>query len=137
MGKQYVGHPPSAIPHVIDGIRQVGRVPVNDGGNCQIETRCAELLRVLPSVGDATLPEGADHLSQCVALLALVQARLAKLSEQGRLQPIQHEQGAFNAPQFLQRQIELILALVSRQPSQHGRWQYRAGLQGDTARFAR
>lgn len=122
MGKQFVGHPPSAIPHVIDGIREIGRVPVNDGGNYQIETRCAELLRVLPSVGDATLPEGTDHLSQCVTLLAFVQARLAQLSEQRRFQPVQHEQRAFNAPQFLQRQIKLILALVGRRPSQHSRW---------------
>ena len=43
----------------------------------------------LSPVCDAALLEGADHLGQRMALLAFVQARLAKLSELGQFQPIQ------------------------------------------------
>ena len=47
---------------VIDGISQVGRIPVDDGGDHQVEAGGPELLRVLTAVRDAPLLEGADHL---------------------------------------------------------------------------
>ena len=46
-------------------------------------------------------------------LLALVQPGLAALAQAGRLKPVQHEQGALDAPQLLQREIKLVLALVA------------------------
>jgi hypothetical protein len=52
-----------------------------------------------------------------VALLALVQTRLAELPELRRFQPIQHEQGAFDPAQLLQGEVELVLALECRQPA--------------------
>jgi hypothetical protein len=54
-----------------------------------------------------------------VPLLALVQASLAELPELRRFKPIEHEQGALDAAQFLQRKIELVLPLKGREPLQH------------------
>jgi hypothetical protein len=102
-----------------DGVGQVGRVPIHDGSDRQIETRCTELLSVLAPVGNAPLLKGADHLGQCVALLAFVQACLAKLPELGGFQPIQHELRSFDASQLLQCKIKLILALKGSQAFQH------------------
>ena len=73
-----------------DSVGDVGRVPVHDRRDHQVQPRGAELLRLLAAVGDSPLLEGADHLGQCVALLAFVQARLATLPEFRRFQPVQH-----------------------------------------------
>ena len=54
------------------------------------------------------LLEDADHLCPRTALLAFVQTSLAALPELGRFQPVQHEQCAFNASQFLHRKVNPI-----------------------------
>jgi hypothetical protein len=123
MGQQFGGRGLASAAEVIEGIGQIGRVPVDDRGDHQVQARGAELLRVLAAIGDAPLLEGADDLGERVALLALVQTRLAELPELRRFQPIQHEQGALDPAQLLQSKIELILALECRQPLQHRGWQ--------------
>ena len=60
------------VPRVLDGFGQVGRVPVHDGGDHQVQPGRAGLLRLLAAVGDAEL-------------LALVQAGLAALAQAGQL----------------------------------------------------
>ena len=60
-----------------------------------------KLLCVLVPVGNAALFDGADHLGQRLALLAFVQARLAKLAEPRWFQSIQYEQYAFDASKLL------------------------------------
>ena len=107
LGQQFSRHGLSLCAHVVDGISQVGRVPIDDGRDHQVEAGGTELLSVLSPVCDAALLEGADHLGQRMALLAFVQASLAKLPKLRRFQPIQHEQRALNAPQLLQRKIKL------------------------------
>jgi hypothetical protein len=73
----------------------------------------------MASISDAALLEGADHLGQSVALLALVQSRLAMLSKLRRFEPVQHEEGPLDAPEFLQGEIELVLALEGSQTLEH------------------
>ena len=41
--------------HVRDGLGDIGRVPVDDGGDHEVQPRSAELLRFLVVVGDAPL----------------------------------------------------------------------------------
>jgi hypothetical protein len=65
---------------MLDGIGQVGRVPVDDRGDHQVQPRRPELLRIVTAIGDATLLECANDLGQGVALLAFVQAGLATLA---------------------------------------------------------
>jgi hypothetical protein len=55
---------------VIDGVRHVGRVPPDDGGDHQVQARSAVLLSVAGPLGDPPLAEGADRLRQRVPLLA-------------------------------------------------------------------
>ena len=82
----------------------------------------------MAAVGDAALLKRANHLRRRVPLLALVQAGLAALAQLGRLKPIHHKQSALDAPKLLQRQVELVLALVGSQALQHGGRQHGAGL---------
>jgi hypothetical protein len=74
-----------------------------------------ELLRFRAAVGDAPLLEGANYLGEEVALFALVQPGLAAPAQLRAFQPIEHEQCALDPPQFLQRQIELVLSAVRGQ----------------------
>ncbi len=57
--KQFSWYRLVAAAQVIDGVGQIGRVPVDDGGDYQVQTRGAELLRVGTTVGDAPLLERA------------------------------------------------------------------------------
>jgi len=91
VGNQFIWHRPPKSSHVVEGISHIGRVPIYDCRYRQVEAGCAKLLSVLSTVRDAALFEGADHLRQCVALLAFVRAGLAKLSESGRSRPTQYE----------------------------------------------
>ena len=111
MGEQRVRHGLGLVPQVLHGVGQVGRVPEHDCRNQQVQPGRAELLRVLAAAGDAPLLEGANHLGQCVALFALVQAGLTALAQAGRLKLVDREQGALDPPQLLQGQVELVLAL--------------------------
>ncbi len=128
--EQLIRHRPTLVTQVLHGIGQVGRVQKDNDRDHQVQPRRPELLRVLAAVGNAALLEGADHLGQGVALLALAQPGLAALAQGGRLKPVDREQGALDAPQPLQCQVELVLALKGGQAFQHGRGQHDAGLQG-------
>ena len=88
VGEQGVQDGFALVAHVLDGVGQVGRVPINDGGDHQVQPRHPELLCFLAAVGDAALLERADHLGQGVPLFALVQAGLAALAQSGRLEVI-------------------------------------------------
>jgi len=81
MYEQFGRHRLALGPEMFDGVIQVGRVPIDDGGDHQIQAGGPELLGVLVPVGNAALFDSADHLSQRLALPAFVQARLAKLAE--------------------------------------------------------
>jgi hypothetical protein len=81
--QQRIRHGPALVSQVLDGVGQIGRVPVHDGGDHQVQPGRAELLRLLAAVGDAALLERADDLGQRVPLLALVQAGLAALAQAG------------------------------------------------------
>src|ERR1700712_842028 len=88
----------------------------------------------MASISDAALLEGANHLGQSVTLLALVQSRLAMLSKLCRFEPVQHEEGTLDAPEFLQGEIELVLALEGSQTLEHRGWQHSPSFQrGDQA----
>lgn len=74
MGEQFGGDSVALAAQVIDGIGQVGRIPVDDSGDDEVQTGGTELLRIWTAVSDAPLLERADHLGEGVALLAVVQA---------------------------------------------------------------
>ena len=73
VGEKHVRHGFALVPQVLDGIGQVGRVPIDDGSDYKVQPGGSELLCSLPTVGDAALLERADDLGQRVALLTLVQ----------------------------------------------------------------
>lgn len=59
-------------PEMLDGIGDVGGVPVNDRGDDQVQSGRAILQRLVGPVDDPALAERADRLRQDVPLLALV-----------------------------------------------------------------
>ena len=64
-----------------------------------------------------------------MTLLALVEAGVAAPAQFWAFEPIEHEQRALDSSQFLQRQIELVLATVGCELPQHGGRRHGAGLQ--------
>src|SRR3546814_5936471 len=62
---------------MLDSSAHVGLVPIDDGGDDQVEARCAILLGFMAAINDAPLPECVDRLRQCMALLAVVEAGMA------------------------------------------------------------
>ena len=68
-------------------------------------------------------------LRQGMALLALVQPGMAAPAELRAFQPVEHEQRALDAPQFLERQVELVLPAVGGELPQHDGRRHGAGFQ--------
>ena len=64
-------------PQILDGVGDVGGVPVDDRGDDQVQSGRAILQRLVGPVDDPPLAERADRLRQDVPLLALVQPGLA------------------------------------------------------------
>jgi hypothetical protein len=55
-----------------------------------------------------------------MTLLALVQASLTAPAQFRAFEPVEHEQRALDAPEFLKCQIKLVLAAVGRKLLEHG-----------------
>ena len=91
--QQLVGRRLADRAEVSNRVGYVGRVPIDDGGDDEVETRCPKLLSFMCSVGDAALFEGADRLREEVALLGFVETWLASAAQSRAFQPIQHELG--------------------------------------------
>ena len=72
VGQQRVRDGLALIPQVLDGIGQVGRVPIDDGRDHQVQPRRPELLRLLAAVGDAALLERADDLGRASGLCGVL-----------------------------------------------------------------
>jgi hypothetical protein len=70
MGEQIIWHGCASGPEMGDGIGHIGRIPIDDRGDHEIEARRAKLLCLETSISDPALPERADYLGQNMALLA-------------------------------------------------------------------
>jgi len=57
VGKQRVGDWLALVAQVSDRVRDVGRVPVGDRGDHQVQAGRAELLRLRAAIGDGALLE--------------------------------------------------------------------------------
>jgi transposase-like protein len=58
VGEQFIRHRAPQSSHVVEDVSHIGRVPIHDGRNRQVEAGCAKLLSVLSPVRDTTLFEG-------------------------------------------------------------------------------
>src|SRR5271165_7030907 len=73
--------------------------------------------------------EGADDLREEMTLRALVEPGMAASAQFRAFEPVEHEQRAFDPPQLLECEVELVLAAVGREFSQHDGRRHDAGLQ--------
>src|ERR1700736_2485738 len=64
-----------------------------------------------------------------MTLLALVEPGMAASAQFRAFEPVEHEQRAFYPPQLLECEVELVLAAVGREFSQHDGRRHDAGLQ--------
>ena len=80
----------------------IGGIPEDDRGDGEVEPRGAKLLGLDAAIGDPALLEGADDLHKGMTLFALVEPGVAAPPQFRALQPVEHEQHAFDAtqPQF-------------------------------------
>src|SRR5215831_20431520 len=129
MGEPRIGYRFSYRTQVGHGIGNIGGVPEDDRGDNEVEPGGAKLLRFGAAIADPALLEGADDLRKGMALFALVEPGVAAPAQFGALQPVEHEQRAFDAPQLLERQIELVLPAIGRELPQRGGRRHGAGLQ--------
>ncbi len=112
-----------------DGVGDVGGVPEHDRGDDEVEAGGTKLLRLGTAVGNPALFEGADDLREEMTLLALVEPGMAASAQFRAFEPVEHEQRAFDPPQLLECEVELVLAAVGREFSQHDGRRHDAGLQ--------
>jgi len=110
-------------------IGDVGGIPEHDRGDDEVKAGGTKLLRLGAAVGDPALLESADDLRERMTLLALVKSGMAAPAQFWAFEPVEHEQRAFDPPQLLQRQVELVLAAIGREFPEHGGWRHDAGLQ--------
>src|SRR5690349_23147889 len=97
------------------GIGDVGGIPEHNRGDDKVKAGGSKLLRLGAAVGNPALFEGADCLREEMTLLALVEPGMAASAQFRALQPVEHKQRTFDAPQLLKRQVELVLAAVGRE----------------------
>ena len=90
---------------------------------------CASALRSAIRPCLPALFEGADDLREEMTLRALVEPGMAASAQFRAFEPVEHEQRAFDPPQLLECEVELVLAAVGREFSQHDGRRHDAGLQ--------
>ena len=90
---------------------------------------CASALRSAMRPCLPALFEGADDLREEMTLLALVEPGMAASAQFRAFEPVEHEQRAFDPPPLLECEVELVLAAVGREFSQHDGRRHDAGLQ--------
>ena len=77
MGKEIVGHRGRGRSQMLDGGVHVSRVPIDNGGDHQVEAGCPILLGLMAAIDDAPLTESVDRLRQDMSLFAVVETGLA------------------------------------------------------------
>ena len=77
----------------------------------------------------STLLEGADDLGEGVTLLALVQSGMAARRHSGDSEPVEHEQRAFDAAEFLERSRGLARSSPCRMKMRRRQYRHRLRIQ--------
>jgi len=96
---------------VEDSALDVGRVPYYNGGDDEIEAASSVLLAFEGSIAQSAEAMEAYGPSEGIAGLALVQL-CDRLPTQRRIvQPVEGEGGAFDPPDFAERQRESVLPM--------------------------
>lgn len=72
MGQQIVPNGFAGRPEMRNGVGHVGRVPVDDRRDHEVQAGCPILLGLMTAIDDPPLAEGIDGLRQSMALFALV-----------------------------------------------------------------
>ena len=120
MGKPCIGSRFCCRAQVGHSIVDVGGIPEQDRGDDEVKPGGTKLLRLGAAVGDPALLESADDLRERMTLLALVKSGMAAPAQFWAFEPVEREQRAFDRPQLLQRQVELVLA--GDRPRVSGAW---------------
>lgn len=101
------------------GVGHIGRVPVDDCRDDEVQSRGAVLLSLVAAIDDPALPERADCVGERMTLFALVEPSLAASAKRRIFQPVEHEQSALDLADFLKGDIHLVLPFIGGEFPQH------------------
>ena len=101
-----------------DRFVEMGGIPVNDDGGEQVEPSHAAVLALAEAVADFAPTPDAERVLEGVMSLALVQAGVGPALHIGAEQPVDDEEGAFDASDFSESDGQFVLARIRRELSQ-------------------
>ena len=106
---------------MIGGPAEIEGIPVCNGGDEQVEPRCAVLLVLKSSIGEPALAVGVDGVCQSVPGLSLVQSGLAGAAQIRLFQPVEREQRPLDAAKFAKGKVKLVLPAIGGKLAQDDR----------------
>ena len=113
---------------VVGGLRDMGRVPKDDGGDDQIERGGATLLPSSSPIVNMALGVREDSAGEGVSCLAFAKPGLASLSEFGIFEPVEHEQRTLDSADFTEGEMKPVLPPIGAEFAQHIGGSHGAGL---------
>jgi hypothetical protein len=113
---------------MLDSTVEIDRVPMHDCGGDEAQTGRSEALVLESAVADFALTVKEDRTPQRIASLAFVKPGMAAPTQVGIGQPLQSEQGAFDAAERPQGARERIASACRSELAQNDRRHDRTNL---------
>ena len=120
-GQQMIRDSLSCTAQGIDDAADIDCVPVNDGGDNQIESGCPDRQVFLTAIAETAETMKIDCPNKAVPAFALVQFSGSCLSQLLVVDPVEGEEGSFNPSHLAQRLGKTALPRCRRQSLQHER----------------
>lgn len=121
MGEQGIGDVDAALAQVAGGAVEINGVPQDDGRDDEVKTGCPVPLVLKDAVAQFAEPIEEDGAGECVAGLAFVEVGIGAAMQICVIEPVEHEQGAFDPPDLAQGAGDRILAWIASELAQHHR----------------
>ena len=118
MGEEFGGGGDAGLLAGQDRLAELQRIPVDDDGGQQIEPSHAVVLTLAGAVTQFAALVEVDGTLQGVVGFSLVQAVLGAPTHGGVGDPVDHEQGAFDAADFAKGSREFVLARIRSELAQ-------------------
>ncbi|MDG5973458.1 hypothetical protein JAGODDHD_04228 [Sphingomonas paucimobilis] len=127
VGEQLVGHVDAAAAQMTDSSVEIDGVPERHGRGDEGQAGGAMALVLEGAVAQFAEAVEEDGAGERVAGLALVENAAGATTLVGIIEPVEHEQGAFDPTYLPQRAGDRVLTREARQLAEHDRGAHRAG----------
>src|SRR3546814_13019457 len=119
MGKEIVGHRGRGRSQMLDGGVHVSRVPIDNGGDHQVEAGCPILLGLMAAIDDAPLTESVDLGGRRILLKKKIWTCLATPAQVVVLTKVTHDKSQYNMAIFISPQFSSVLSYTLHDLLQH------------------